>query len=420
MGMAKCEAMTMERRKFLELSSLALAATAVTVSSAKAQRPVPKSEFDYVDWSWRRWREITGERRPLLRSEQTGKAELVELLTERGGRITSKGQWDTRRAAIRKTISAILGEAPVSKPPLAPVTTRETSREGYALREVSFQTEPGERVPSLLLIPMSVRGRVPVVVCPHQTTQEGKREPAGLAGKPELQTALHLVKRGYATFTYDALCFGERHDPTSGHYGDAIPFYRRHPRWSLIGKMVWDLRRALDYLETLDFIDSSRVGCIGHSHGGITTLFAMAFDERVRVGASNCGFDTFRIDGNVWRWSHATALMPRLGFYVGSRQINMDFYRAVPDSEVIQTPFDMHELLALIAPRPLFLSTSDEDFVFPNAGWSARRSLARLEPVYSLLNGAGNIDGHFFNGGHNFPKEVSHRAYEWLDRWLKP
>ncbi|CAN5798448.1 alpha/beta fold hydrolase [soil metagenome] len=405
------------RRNFIQMSALAIAATQIP---ALAQRSLPKSEFDYVDWSWQRWREMTGEQRPRLRSEQTGKAELVELLTERGGRTNSKGEWETRRAGIRKIISTILGEAPASKPPLAPLTTTETSREGYALRELSFQTEPGERVPSLLLKPKNVRGRVPVVVCPHQTTQEGKREPAGLAGKPEMQTALHLVKRGYATFTYDALCFGERHDPASGHYGDAIPFYRRHPRWSLIGKMIWDLRRALDYLETLDFIDSSRVGCIGHSHGGITTLFAMAFEERVKVGASNCGFDTFRIDGNVWRWSHATALMPRLGFYVGSPHINMDFYRAVPDSEVIQTPFDMHELLALIAPRPLFLSTSDDDFVFPNAGWSARRSLARLKPVYSLLNGAGNIEGHFFNGGHNFPNEVSSRAYEWLDRWLKP
>jgi hypothetical protein len=146
----------------------------------------------------------------------------------------------------------------------------------------------------------------------------------------------------------------------------------------------------------------------------------MAFDERVKAGVSNGGFDTFRIDGNVWRWSHATALMPRLGFYVGSRHINMDFYRAVPDSEVIQTPFDMHELLALIAPRPLFVSTSDEDFVFPNAGWSARRALTRLEPVYALLNGGGKLEGHFFNGGHNFPTAISSRAYEWLERHLRP
>jgi hypothetical protein len=227
------------------------------------------------------------------------------------------------------------------------------------------------------------------------------------------------VKRGYVTFTWDALCFGERHDPARGHYGEAIPFYRRHPQWSLLSKMVWDMSRGIDYLETLDFVDSSRIGSVGHSHGGITTLFGMALDDRIKVGSSNCGFDTFRIDGNTWRWSHATAVIPRLGFYVTSPYINMDQYRAVPDSGVINLPFDMHQLLALIAPRPLFLSTSDEDFVFPNAGWSARQSLARVEPIYRLLDAGDRVGSHFFNGGHNFPPAASAKAYDWLDRWLK-
>ncbi|MGH9881408.1 MAG: alpha/beta hydrolase, partial [Pyrinomonadaceae bacterium] len=377
---------------------MAFAATAVP--TVATQRPLPKSEFDYVDWSWQRWRVITKEQRPRGKSEQTGSSELVDLLNQRGKQITTAEQWRVRRETIVKVLSEILGPPPVEKSALAPEIIEETSHEGYTRRKLSFQTEPGERIPGYLLIPKNARGRSPAVVCPHQTTQEGKKEPVGLAGNPELQTALHLVGRGYVTFTYDAICFGERHDPASGHYGDAIPFYRKHPRWSLIGKMAWDLGRAIDYLHTLDFVDAKRIGSIGHSHGGITTLFSMAFDKRIAVGASNCGFDTFRIDGNVWRWSHATALMPRLGFYIGSPYINMDFYRAVPDSEVIQTPFEMHELLSLIAPRPLFLSTSDEDFVFPNAGWSARRALARLEPVYGLLNGAEKIESHFFKGGH--------------------
>jgi glucuronyl esterase-like protein len=271
----------------------------------------------------------------------------------------------------------------------------------------------------LLLRPKNLRGKAPVVLCPHQTTQAGKREPAGLAGNPQLHSALHLVQRGFVTLTYDAICFGERHEAASGHYGDAIPFYRKHPRWSLLGKMIWDLSRAIDYIETLDFVDATRIGSVGHSHGGITTLFGMAFDERIKAGASNCGFDTFRIDGNTWRWSRATALLPRLGFYLSNPALSMEFYRAVPDSEVIQTPFEMHELLALVAPRPLFLSTSDEDFVFPNGGWSLRRALARVKPVYKLLGSEERLSSYFFDGGHNFPGDASSNAYAWLDRWLK-
>lgn len=413
--------MKIQRREFLELSGLAVAgATLSKETPIEAQRRLPKSEYDYVDWSWEKWRTITKAVRPRVSSEQSGKAELIDLLAGGNEKITTPQAWQRHREEIKNRLHMFLGDSPKSKPLLAAKITEETSHDGYVLRKLVFQSELNEFVSSYLLVPKDARAKTPAIICPHQTTQAGKNEPAGLAGNPQLHTALHLVKRGFVTFTYDAICFGERHDAASGHYGDAIPFYRRHPQWSLLGKMVWDLSRAVDYLETLDFVDGSRIGSVGHSHGGFTTLFAMAFDERVKVGASNCGFDTFRIDGNVWRWSHATALLPRLGFYLGSPHINMDFYRAVPDSEVIETPFDMHEMLALIAPRPLFLSTSDEDFVFPNGGWSTRRSLARLEPVYRLLNAPSNIESHFFNGGHSFPEDVSSRAYDWLARWLKP
>jgi len=91
----------------------------------------------------------------------------------------------------------------------------------------------------------------------------------------------------------------------------------------------------------------------------------------------------------------------------------------VPDSGVINVPFDLHQLLALIAPRPLLLSTSDEDFVFPNGGWSARRALARVEPVYQLLGDSGRLSSYFFSSGHSFPAEASANAYDWLDRQLK-
>ncbi len=409
--------MKIGRREFVELTSLSLAAIAATGKAA--QRPLPKSEYDYVDWSWENWRQITGATRPRIVTEQAGKAELIDPLVRSGEKITTAEQWQTQREAIRHALKVFLGEEPKTKPAVAAKIIEETPRGNHTLRKLVYQTEPGEFVPAYLLIPKTITGRTPVVICPHQTTQAGKKEPAGLEGNPRLHTALRLAERGYITFTYDALCFGERHDAASGHYGDAIPFYRRHPRWSLLGKMIWDASRAIDYLQTLDFVDSSRVASIGHSHGGYTTLFAMAFDERIRAGVSNCGFDTLRIDGNTWRWSRATALLPLLGFYISNPRINMDFYRAVPDSGVIDVPFDLHQLLALVAPRPLLISTSDEDFVFPNGGWSARRALARIEPVYQLLGARQCIGGYFFNGGHSFPADAAAKADEWLDRWLK-
>jgi dienelactone hydrolase len=403
----------MNRREFLEVPGLALAMT----SPIRRQRPLPKSEFDYVDWNWKRWRDMTGESRPSMLSDQTGRADLVQL-ADASPSVTQQ-TWTTRRAAYRSLLDVFLGAPPQATAALNATVVEETSTGGILRRTVQYDVEPGERISAYLLRPANLRGAAPAVVCPHQTTQEGKKEPAGLAGNHELHTALHLAKRGYVTLTYDALCFGDRHDRASGHYGDAIPFYRRAPAWSLLGKMLWDVSRAIDYLETLDFVDRRRIGSIGHSHGGITTLWAMAIDDRIRAGVSNCGYDTFRLDGNTFRWSHATALLPRLGFYVSSRYITMDRYRAMPDSEVVQVPFDQHLMLALIAPRPLLISTSDDDFVFPNSGWSVRRSLAQVRPIYDALGVSSHLETYFFSGGHSFPGHASARAYNWLDRWLR-
>jgi hypothetical protein len=83
-------------------------------------------------------------------------------------------------------------------------------------------------------------------------------------------------------------------------------------------------------------------------------------------------------------------------------------------------PFDLHEVLALAAPRPLLLSTSDDDFVFPNAGWSARMAMARLGPVYAAHGVRERLQSAYFTGGHRLPAPVAQQMYDWLERILKP
>ena len=370
----------------------------------------------YVTWSWERWREITREERPRVITAQSGKAQLSDLW---GRGTTGAETWAARRSALRTVADAFLGTAPSAPPPLEARTEAEVKLDGGIVRRrVRFQAEPGEFVPGYLLLPARGGPRLPALVCPHQTVPEGKDEPAGIRGNPRLAIALALARRGYVTLTYDAACFGERHDPASGHYGDAIPFYQRHPHWSMMGKMAWDLSRAVDYLRQLEFVDPARIGSIGHSHGGYTTWFAMALDERIAAGVSSCGFDTFRHDGNPYRWSHATALLPRLGFYITSPYIDIRNYSGVPDAETIQIPFDMHWVLALIAPRPLLLTASDDDEIFPNSGWSTRQAEARLRPVYELAKAGDRLETFYFRGGHGFPAASEERAFAFIDRWL--
>ena len=317
----------MTRRDVLKLGGMA---ALMPAARSGQQRPLPRSEFDYVDWSWERWRDLTKSERPRVKTAQTGVAELLDLRNPSAA--PTAPAWPDRRRVISSTLQEFLGDAPADAAPMETEVLDESSEQTHVRRRVRFRAATGEWIPGYLLVPRrstASQTRGAAVLCPHQTTQDASREPAGLAGNPEQATARHLVDRGFVTLTWDALCFGARHDRATGHYGDAIGLYQRHPRWSLLGKMIADLSRAFDYLATLDFVDAARIGCVGHSHGGITTIFGMALEPRLAAGASNCGFDTFRIDGNVWRWSHATALMPKLGFYVNSPYLNMDRYRAV-------------------------------------------------------------------------------------------
>ena len=85
--------MKVDRREFIEIAGMAAAWAAVLETpSLRAQRPLPKSEYDYVDWSWDRWKAITGAARPRLVGEQSGKAELIDLLEVKGKRISSSAE----------------------------------------------------------------------------------------------------------------------------------------------------------------------------------------------------------------------------------------------------------------------------------------------------------------------------------------
>jgi hypothetical protein len=87
--------------------------------------------------------------------------------------------------------------------------------------------------------------------------------------------------------------------------------------------------------------------------------------------------------------------------------------------EVDQVPFDWHHILALIAPRPLFLSVSLDDEIFPGGESIRSQVLPRIEPVYDLYKSREKLSAHFFRGGHRFPAEAQQKAFAWLDRWLK-
>lgn len=353
---------------------------------------------------WHQWRAITTWQKHELRTEQARRRNLSPLFGDGAAatnRVIAVRDWEMQRQQYASAIRHILGTPTDLKPP--PLEVRERGAvelEGYTRRHLMIRTEPDDWIPAYLLVPKQLAApRVPAMLCLHQTVAQGKEEPCGIKGNPELAFAVELVKRGYVCLAPDVIGFGERIAPGKQPYDNNIAFFRRHPGWSCMGKMMWDTSRLVDYLESLSFVDGKRIGSIGHSHGAYGTLFAAAFDPRIAAAVASCGFTTFRSDPKPERWSHLTPLIPQLGFYL-------------PDAASI--PFDWQHVLALAAPRRLFVWYATKDSIFPQTE-NLDGLLRDVRTVYALQGAENALAWQAFDGPHTFPAAAREAAYRWLD-----
>lgn len=308
--------------------------------------------------------------------------------------VRSTEDWLIRRGQILAALAEVMGPLPGDERRCAldPEFGAEEDLGAVVRRKVWYSAEPGDRVPAWLLLPKARPGRLPAVLCLHQTTAVGKDEPAGLAGSDNLHYALELAQRGYVTLAPDYPGYGEYHrDPYAMGYVSAMM------------KGIWNHRRALDLLQSLPEVAADRLGCIGHSLGGHNTLFLAVFDERVRVAVTSCGFNAFPkyYGGNLAGWSHA-GYMPRIAERYGCDPARM--------------PFDFPEILAAIAPRVVFVNAPLGDSNFEVSG--VEDCLVAASPVFELLGGT--LEAIHPDAGHDFPPAAREAAYAAIDRTLRP
>lgn len=310
--------------------------------------------------------------------------------------VATPWDWGTRRAHILGNMEKAMGPlpGPRRRVPLNIVVESETDAGEYIRKKISYAAEPGDRVSAFLLIPKKLKPAAPAMLCLHPTSHLGKAQICGLDGKPSRFYAHELAKRGYVCLAPDYLSFGDLAD-----YDFAKDDYV-----SGTMKGIWNHIRGIDLLESLSEVDPDRIGCIGHSLGGHNTLFVAAFDQRIRVAVTSCGFNAFEdyYGGKLAGWT-SDRYMPRI----------RDLYNSDPK----KMPFDFHEVLAAMAPRPVFINAPLHDSNFAVEG--VRKTVASATDVYQLLGKKQNLHAVYPDASHDFPQEIRQQVYEWLDENLK-
>ncbi|MGE0131544.1 MAG: alpha/beta hydrolase [Blastocatellales bacterium] len=309
--------------------------------------------------------------------------------------VHTLADWQAKRATYRQQLLEMLGLSPL--PPrgdLKATLTGKVETEKFTVEKIHFQSLPGLYVTANLYLPKTLKGPAPTILylCGHARTVKD-----GIAYGTKVGYQHHpawLAEHGYVALIIDTLEMGEIEGE---HHGT----HRRGMWWwptrgyTPAGVETWNAMRALDYLETRPEVDTKRIGVTGRSGGGAYTWFLAAVDDRPSVLIPVAGVTDMTnhvVDGCIE--GHCDCMF-QLNTY----------------------GWDFSMLAALAAPRPLLLSNSDKDTIFPLDGvYRVHRDVKR---IYKLHNAEDKLGLLITEGPHRDTQDLQVPAFRWLNRWLK-
>ncbi len=326
--------------------------------------------------------------------------------------ITSQAQWTQKRAAVLDSMQQVMGKLPprTGYPPMQ-VQYHDTLRENtYTRYKISFTPAENEKVYAFLYLPNKRLNfkKYPAMLALHPTGMPGKliTDGQGTQSDPVQRKnrayAKELAERGFVVIAPDYPSFGEagQHDFSADRYESGTM------------KAIFDNIRCVDLLQSLPEVDPARIGTIGHSLGGHNAMFTAAFDTRLKVVVSSCGWtmmDYYDIGkAAIERYGG------RLGPFAQDRYMPLfrDRYGLVPE----KIPFDFDEVIAAIAPRAFFSCSPLRDANFDVRG--VRVGIDHAREVYRFFKVPDLLQVRYPDAIHDFPYDTRQEAYRFIEKAL--
>lgn len=283
--------------------------------------------------------------------------------------------WQTR---VRAALSRASGLDKIALAEPEPEFGEEVDCDGYTRQALTFQSRPGWRVLAYVLRPTANATGAGVLCIPGHS--EGIDTLVGVVEEDcQKQFALQAVRRGHTVLTIEQSSIGRHRSARNANEAWtctmdsmlALSLGETMTAWR-----VADAQAGLSLLSGVDGVDAARLGVLGISGGGLTTLWTAAFDTRVKAALVSGYFCT--AEQSIYIVDHC-----------------VDNY--IPGLELI---LDTPEMAALIAQRGLFVESGISDPIFKIDGF--RQAVYRAKEIYADLGLADNFGSEEFEGGHEF------------------
>jgi len=310
--------------------------------------------------------------------------------------------FDEWKMQARVKLLELLGEIP-ERVPLNAQIEFTVDQGDYYRRRVIIDVDKYMKMPMTILIPKG-EGRHPAILCTHGHGPYGKDAVTGERSTPALIVAIEeanynyaeqMTKAGFVTVSPDLRGFGERHDAPDTIDIPRDPCDVNYVKGSIFGIYpltlnIFDMMCAIDYMETMDEVDKSRIGMMGLSYGGTMTIFTTAVDDRIKA----CDI--------------ISALNP-YGRY-GIRDGNFCGSQVVPG---LYRYLDTVDIAGLIAPRPCLVEMGiyDSCHNFEDL-WNG---YIETKAIYDGAGATDKIDFDAHPNGHAFGQN---KAFEFFKKNL--
>lgn len=313
-------------------------------------------------------------------------------------RITPEQIAEYQKLRREQFISA-LGGFP-ERTPLNPRITGRLEQNGFTMEKVLFESQPGLYVTGIMYLPDEKKFPKPwsgvLIACGHSKNGKGYENYQRVA-------ALHALN-GMAAFMVDPIDQGERSQYIDREKKTGIAFSTHGHNLLGVGSIllgrntaafeIWDLMRALDYLQTREDVRGDNLGMAGLSGGGTQTSYMMALDERLRVACSCC---------------YTCSLYGLM---------KMNDTQDAEQNIFGQAAFGMDhaDYCMMRAPKPTMLGTATKDFFPIEMGWQSFRDAKRL---FQRLGYGENIDLAETDNQHGYDKTLREATVRFMLRFLE-